>query len=464
MMIILKIILGSSMLLAVYYMLLQKEKMYRFNRFYLMFSILFSYAVPFISIQSENLKPSNRIQTTVETTQQVLDITKVQENFNLINWLWIIYGTITLIFLIKLIHSFLVIKKMKGKSIKYHNQNILITKEYTSPFSFWNTIYLGENYLIDSKIDPRIFLHEKSHLEQKHSVDVIIIEILKAFTWFNPSIFFYRKAIITNHEFLADESVLKNDFNIKEYQNLILNEIILNQNYNLTHTFNFNNTKKRFIMMNTKKSKMTIIKKVISIPVLLITFGLFVQKTYAGNVESAAKIFPEIPGKDSENKAENFAEEHIKSLAKDGSTVEKTKDNPANNFLPSGKMSREKEKSTDKSSEIQPKIDSNLQTTTTVAEYPGGQNELRNKVASLFDASKITHGKEQKMMKTDITYTVDENGRVTNINAAGNNKTFNDEAVSAFKKANENVVWKPAEKDGKAVPYGMKMPLTMSFE
>jgi len=126
-------------------------------------------------------------------------------------------------------------------------------------------------------------------------------------------------------------------------------------------------------------------------------------------------------------------------------------------------MSREKEKSTDTSSEIQPKTDSNLQTTT-VAEYPGGQNELRNKVAHLFDASKITPGKEQKMMKTDITYTVDENGRVTKINAAGNNKTFNDEAVSAFKKANENVVWKPAEKDGKAVPYGMKKPLTMSFE
>ena len=285
------------MLLAVYYVLLQKEKMYRFNRFYLMFSILFSYAVPFISIQSENLKPSNRIQTTVETTQQVLDITKGQENFNLINWLCIIYGTVTLIFLIKLIHSFLAIKKMKGKRIKYHNQNIMITKECTSPFSFWNTIYLGENYLIDSKIDPRIFLHEKSHLEQKHSVDVIIIEILKVFTWFNPSIFFYRKAIITNHEFLADESVLKNDFNIKDYQNLILDEIILNQNYNLTHTFNFNNTKKRFIMMNTKKSKMTIIKKVISIPVLLIAFGLFVQKTYAGNVESAAKHFRKYPEK-----------------------------------------------------------------------------------------------------------------------------------------------------------------------
>ena len=243
------------MLLAVYYLLLQKEKMYRFNRFYLMFSILFSYTVPFISIQSENLKPSNRIQTTFETTQQALDITPGQENFNFINWIWIIYGTVTLIFLIRIIRSFIAIKKMKGRRVKYQNQNILITKEYTSPFSFWNTIYLGQNYLMDNKIDPRIFLHEKSHLEQKHSVDVIIIEILKAFTWFNPSIFFYRKAIITNHEFLADEAVLKKNFNVKDYQHLILDEIISTKNHNLIHTFNFTNTKKRFIIMNTKKSK-----------------------------------------------------------------------------------------------------------------------------------------------------------------------------------------------------------------
>lgn len=208
-MIVLKIILCSSLLLTVYYVFLQKEKMYGFNRFYLLFSLVFSCTVPFISIQSEAQKPVNRLQKTIEATQQVMDITPKQESFNWMDLIWILYGIVTLILLTRTIISYLKIKNLKGEKMIYENQNIIITNKPISPFSFWNTIYLGKNYLIDNKIDSRIFLHEKSHLEQKHSIDVIIVEIIKAFTWFNPSVYFYRKAMVTNHEFLADESVLK---------------------------------------------------------------------------------------------------------------------------------------------------------------------------------------------------------------------------------------------------------------
>ncbi|MFY7814009.1 MAG: energy transducer TonB, partial [Chryseobacterium taeanense] len=61
-------------------------------------------------------------------------------------------------------------------------------------------------------------------------------------------------------------------------------------------------------------------------------------------------------------------------------------------------------------------------------------------------------------------YIVDETGNVIDITATGNDEVFSTEAVSAFKKANENIVWKPAEKDGKPVRYRMKIPLAMSFQ
>jgi hypothetical protein len=101
------------------------------------------YTVPFISIQSETSKPVNRLQKTIEATQQVMDITPKQESFNWMNLIWIIYGTVTLIFLIRTIFSYLKIKNLKGEKMMYQNQNILIT-EPVSPFSFWNTIYLGK--------------------------------------------------------------------------------------------------------------------------------------------------------------------------------------------------------------------------------------------------------------------------------------------------------------------------------
>lgn len=444
------------MLLTVYYVFLQKEKMYGFNRFYLLFSLVFSCTVPFISIQSEAQKPVNRLQKTIEATQQVMDITPKQESFNWMNLIWILYGIVTLIFLIRTIISYLKIKNLKGEKMIYQNQNIIITNEPISPFSFWNTIYLGKNYLIDNKIDSRIFLHEKSHLEQKHSIDIIIVEIIKAFTWFNPSVYFYKKAIITNHEFLADESVLKNDFTIKDYQNLILEEIISNQNYNLTHTFNFKNTKKRFIMMNTKKSKLADLKKVISIPVLLIAFGLFVQKTYATPMEKMI-----------EKTQETISEPVKKKIAESNEPI--TDDVKNESLNPKSGITEQLSENMINGGVVQdtirPKEGKNMATkdeATLLPQYPGGINEMRNKMAKAFDASKMNLGKET--YRTDINYTVLEDGNIADVKASGNNESFNNEAVNSFKKANENIVWKPAEKDGKPVRYSMRIPLMMSFQ
>lgn len=468
MIILLKIVLCSSLLFAMYYLFLQKEKMHQFNRFYLIFSLIFSYTVPFISIKTETSKPSNRLQTTIEATQQVLDLTQKQESFNWQNLVWIIYGIVTLLFLMKAILSVLKIKSLQGEKIIYQSQNVLITKENVSPFSFWKTIYLGKNYLVNNKIDSRIFLHEKSHLEQKHSIDLLFIEVLKIFTWFNPSIYFYKKAIVTNHEFLADESVLKSDFNVKDYQKLILQETISNQNYNLTHTFNFKNTKKRFIMMNTKKSKLTNIKKVISIPVLIIAFGLFVQKTYANPIE---KIIKETQKKISETtknpSAENNdkvsfkikKEEYLQVIKKSKDTVkEEVKDVAIYPAKPNDKQEANQNSETVVVNPIE------KEEYTLLPQYPGGINEMRTKMSKSFDGSKITSNMAKETYRAELNYTITEEGNITDIKAAGNNELFNAEAIASLKKANENIIWKPAEKDGKPVRYRMRIPLTMSFQ
>lgn len=454
-------------------MLLQKEKMYGFNRFYLLFSLLFSYTVPFISIQSEIQRPVNRLQKTIEATQQVMDITPKQESLNWMNLIWILYGIVTLIFLTRTIISYLKIKNLKGEKMIYQNQNIIITNEPISPFSFWNTIYLGKNYLIDNKIDSRIFLHEKSHLEQKHSIDIIIVEIIKTFTWFNPSVYFYKKAMITNHEFLADESVLKNDFAIKDYQNLILEEIISSQNYNLTHTFNFKNTKKRFIMMNTKKSKLADLKKVISIPVLLIAFGLFVQKTYANPMEKMIEKTQETisePVKKQTAESNEPITDVVKneSLNPESGITEQLSENMIDEGVVQDTIRPKEGKNTTLKQETSKSTTNETVTTITkdeatlLPQYPGGINELRNNISKSFDGNKVLVSKET--YRTEINYTVLEDGNIADIKASGNNEAFNAEAINSFKKANENIVWKPAEKDGKQVRYRMRIPLTMSFQ
>jgi len=96
--------------------------------------------------------------------------------------------------------------------------------------------------------------------------------------------------MIANHEFLADEFVLQHHFDVKDYQKLILSEIGSSEKFALSHQFNFNNTKKRFIMMTTKNSRAAGLKKLAFLPVLAILALFFTKKI---NAQTTANKVPE---------------------------------------------------------------------------------------------------------------------------------------------------------------------------
>ncbi|WP_343611034.1 M56 family metallopeptidase [Chryseobacterium oranimense] len=466
--IILKIILCSALCIAVYFLFLEKEKMYRFNRFYLLFSLLFSYVVPFISIAVQVPEIENRPGIVFEDTIQQIAITKTQqESFGWMPVIWIVYGLVSLFFLVRSLRSARAIRKLSGKRLIYQNYRVMVTDQNLSPFSFWNTIYLGKEYIKNNTIDPRIFLHEKSHINQKHSIDLILLDIMMIFTWFNPILFFYKKAVTTNHEFLADETVLKSRYDIKEYQNLILDEIISSQNISLTHSFNFNNTKKRFIMMTVKKTKFIFLKKAAGIAAIITATSLFAERTYTVNSpisEGNQKSSKATDGPFIQN-VKNFHSSPTKEATPD--YFEKT-----GNKKPSSiEIKKEIAKATPQDT-ISPKTASNEGKNTNVniqqdedyvqAQFPEGEKSLRSKVGSTLDTS-IFSGKE-KLIKSTAYIHIDEGGKVSQITASGDNEIFNKEIIRTMTAVNNGVTWKPATKNGKAIASVYKLPATMSFQ
>lgn len=473
--IFLKIILCSSLLIGVYHLLLEKEKMYQFNRFFLLFSLAFSYSVPFISITTKApVSKGNPQLIFEETAQQILSHPVEQEDFNWINVIWVLYAIITLALLVKALISITKIFRIKGETISHDHYKIVVTEDNFSPFTFGKTIYLSKSYLDKGEIDPRIFLHEKSHLDQKHSWDLFIIEIIKIFTWFNPAVYFYKKTIITNHEFLADDAVLENNFNAKDYQTLILNEIINCQKLEFTHSFNFNNTKKRFIMMNTKKSKFTWLKKAISLPILVTAFGLFVQKTYANSSISNIDISKENEKTSSTNPLHKIAPEQENTSNKAAITdtirptkkaaVKKAKTNRNSDFPPPPPPAVEKPKVKKANMSQNPDIPPPPPPSTAFspAKFPAGINELRSKIVHNFNA-KVLNGNEGNI-KSEIFISIKEDGTVDKVTANGNNKVFNDEVSRTIKSVTENVKWDPATENGKPIATVFRLPITMSFE
>jgi hypothetical protein len=293
--IVLKIIICSGILLGCYYLFLAKEKTFIFNRFFLIFALVFSYTVPFITIKTQQTAPTEKVLFQQEEIQQMVSYSPIaapQEVFDYTSLILPIYLLISGIILCRLLFSIYKIKNLRGKKILYRGRAIKVLEDDTPPFSFMNTIYMSKDYFKDGNIEDSIFLHEEIHIKQKHTVDVLLLEILKIFSWFNPFIYFYKKAMITNHEFIADEEVIHKNKNIKNYQELILHEILKQQNLSLIHQFNFNNTKKRFIMMTSKSSKFAKAKKYLTIPAFTVLTLIFAERVYANDT-------PEIGNKNS---------------------------------------------------------------------------------------------------------------------------------------------------------------------
>jgi len=282
--------ISLSILLVVYHLFLQKEKMFRFNRYFLLVSLLFSIGVSFISFEIQQdipiaynnvIKFQTLTANTLPIQEEVTGINTVEQTNYWLSLLWITYVAITLILSYRFIQNiYRITSKAKvSKIIVHQNIRMVLLSEETLPYSFWNSIYINQNDFENGLIEQELFTHEIAHVKQKHTLDVIFIEILKTLFWFNPIFIFYKKAMQLNHEFLADENVIRAHNDVCLYQKLLLNKLSTSQPIYLASNFNFLSTKKRLIMMTKITSKTrTLVMKSFAVLGILTLFLLFAFK------------------------------------------------------------------------------------------------------------------------------------------------------------------------------------------
>lgn len=264
--------LSLGALLIAYYLFLEKEKMHQFNRFYLLFSLLFSFTIPFITIEIIQEIPHQETTPSVIPMEKITSMPIIEDPTNY--WLiaaWSLYGVITLALLIRFVLNIwkLNTRTKTNPTINYKNAKLVLVKEKTLPYTFLDHIFINETDYHDRKIEDELYTHELIHVNQKHTLDILFIEILKVIFWFNPLFIFYKKAIQLNHEFLADEKVVKSHKNVLFYQNLLLSKVNANPTYYLASNLNYSVTKKRLIMMTkTASASRALLKKGILIPLL----------------------------------------------------------------------------------------------------------------------------------------------------------------------------------------------------
>ena len=281
-------------LLAVYHLFLEKEKIHIFNRFYLLFSLVFSLVIPFITIEiiQEVAQP-----TANPGSIQILQGSAIElEETNYFEiGLWSLYAAVTILLAVRFISNIIKISsKMKSNTpIEYKNAKLILVPEKTLPHTFLNTIFINETEYNNRKIEAELYTHELTHVSQKHTLDILFIEILKTLFWFNPIFIFYKKAIQLNHEFLADEKVVNSYNNVPFYQSLLLSKANENQPFYLASNLNYLITKKRLLMMTKTTSKtQALLKKAVLIPIVATLLFLLCTKVVAQETNVKKEITP----------------------------------------------------------------------------------------------------------------------------------------------------------------------------
>jgi TonB family protein len=262
-------------LFGLYWFLLRKEKLFVFNRFFLVVSVVFSLIVPFISIpvnfrvtpQLEDIISSNDYITTEILTPGSSSVPSdvygdkayVQNRPATINFsaiLLALYISGVIVFLIRFLRNiYLIAQKIRiSEKISFEGYWIVLTNDKTGPCCFSNSVFLNKDDYLKGRIARELLDHELEHVKQSHTIDIMLIELLKIFYWFNPVHILYDRAVRINHEYLADNGVISYDYNVENYACKLLSFITGRNNLSLTSGSTYSFTKMRLMMMTKPRS------------------------------------------------------------------------------------------------------------------------------------------------------------------------------------------------------------------
>ncbi|MGB5819016.1 MAG: M56 family metallopeptidase [Saonia sp.] len=293
-------------LLLFYKLLLERENMHVFKRFYLLGALVASLIIPNLvfleyiepMVTSHAVTPLPAEVTPNAQTLSPRDMDTI--NFPLMLWSWYLLGLFG--FGIRFLSNLgQIIKRVKNNpKLKTNFTTKVLLQEKIAPHTFLHYIFLNQYKFESNAVPKEVLLHEETHARQHHSFDMLFIEILKVVLWFNPFLYFYRKAIKLNHEFLADRAVLKRGVTTANYQNTLLSYLSPDspKNYQpmLANAINYSSIKKRFTVMKTQTSKKSIlIRSTLVFPLLALTLYGFserklIQKTGADQVQEKVSL------------------------------------------------------------------------------------------------------------------------------------------------------------------------------
>lgn len=452
-----------------YTLLLKKEDFFRFNRLTLLGILVLSIGLPLCNIPA--LSADN--QPVVHAAQlqmieigipimQMADETDGPSHTSSPTW----FQVASLIFLLGMMTVLclrLIQMGKMGSEIRkgslWHSVedgvDIHCHAGAVAPYSWLHHIVISlEDY---EKNGHEIILHEKGHIHNLHSFDILLLTLVEMLQWWNPLVYMLGMSLRDVHEYEADDYVLHQGVSLRDYQNLLIRKAVGASSYTFANNFNHSLTKKRITMMCKKKSNPWMRSKALyAVPMVAIALSAFATPAFVNPIE--------------------------KEDMESGGTSSLTEGKVTNNF-PIGQTDQQKKKGTAKM-----KGDKVLDTCDKLPEFEGGQEQLmkllqanvrypetaqsmgvQGRIVVEFIVEKDGSVSDVKVCKKDITPSLESATVITYADEEDKPKPTEEELRKATKALEEETIrvarltsgkWTPGEQDGQKVRVKFSLPLT----
>ena len=437
-------ILKSSVCLVLFYLffrlLLSKETFHRFNRMALLGVLFFSLLIPCIEVTTRH---QVEVQQAVLSIEQLLlmaeleatpaNVGAVQETPT-ISWVQIVLlvylagilflacrNIYSLICLFRLIHSGKHEKLEKGVTLVVHNQEI-------APFSWMKYIVISRKDLEEN--GREILIHEMAHIHHRHLVDLLVADICIFFQWFNPGAWLLKQELQNIHEYEADETVINEGVNAKEYQLLLIKKAVGTRLYSMANSFNHSKLKKRITMMLKEKSNpWARLKYLYVLPLAAIAVTAFARPEISEKMEEISAV-----------KVNDLAEIVQEKVLQD--TVKVSKDEKKDALVVTGVKSKEEEEIVI------------FEVVEQMPEYPGGMSALQKYLSEKIAGSPMKGKAGGRVM---VGFTVAETGKIKDVRVLQSDEaSLNQEAERIV---SEMPDWIPGKQRGRPVPVKYTVPI-----
>ena len=281
-------------------LLLSRETFHRFNRVALLTVMALAFVLPWVKLSLDVSTPVAggmvMLEEMIVTPAGVVQPHQVAQTWSVINIANVLYFIGVVAVLVWLLHSQWSLHRMlkKGRREQMPDGITLhVVPGDQTPFSYFRHIVINEQ---DYRDNPReILTHEHAHISLRHSWDVLFVELVKLFQWWNPAAWLLCRELKQVHEYEADMSVLNQGVDAKQYQLLLIRKSVGDQLFSMANNFNYQSLKKRISMMTkNKSSQWNTLRALVVVPVIALALLAFAntKSVAAVAINQQAKVTP----------------------------------------------------------------------------------------------------------------------------------------------------------------------------